>query len=824
MKYEFNHVYSFMYMSTSADSRERPFFWMKEINGEGVFKVPALDYQVSWNVIPRKLECVVTSEQPLRFAQSKLAILRDRYQEFGQRHTFRLARKGQDRKTNSLFYILEDEFHIYHRFYPGREDALLEDDQIELIVAGIEPRNIYDAFLKLNWPALEETIATATSRLSGTGAAEADIEGGEGMTQEFKTSLVYPASSVHADIDAQVKTIMQSIAGMLNSQGGHLYIGVNDDGVATGIVNDYEYLNSSRNDTNRYPLNTDGYLNKITTSIGSFLGTEAKALAVPEIRTSKSGNSYCDVIIQSSLWPVWLNGNELFVRTGVNTSRYLDDQITKFIIRRFGQNIQSLSFKPIEEEEAEKLIRMPDVESEPSSVEMVPVVEQQPSDAIRATFSLFEDETVGHFLYFLPEGQYQLLSAKEMAPANFEYRVSLPRSYNCHQGYDLVVCYDNGDTDLVNLRTALYGTGKFKERIIDGDVRNRGWNNGRSIVNAFCVKNNQKNKDLVAFVSHSEEGYYLKVHELTAFTTNGTPHQKLGNSGNAILVSGATLAYSIRIKSDKGARTVLNNLGIIRRDKDHSLGKPLKDIRNNYKDTFREILALIPDEDEQVIPVRDSGESSVAAPTQTAHGIGKEFNELFVITIDGEYRHLNGERFRTLARFLEDTPDTYARMADKLRRLYPDIKGELFLVFCKQSPYITGENKAVLFKTLLTRQFAYIKSGHDMSTRLPVTQVSLGEETGVHYTIISKVFSDGFRIVTPYGTYNREELMVRGGTVVDDQTIPPDLIKQQIIELRRTFPRMTDMEMAEEITKRGYPVARRTVTKYRKQLNLPSTR
>ena len=68
----------------------------------------------------------------------------------------------------------------------------------------------------------------------------------EGQTLEFKTSLVFPPNNQGKDdIRQQSENIMRVIYSMMNTDGGTLYIGVNDDGDIVGLYNDLLYFSGS---------------------------------------------------------------------------------------------------------------------------------------------------------------------------------------------------------------------------------------------------------------------------------------------------------------------------------------------------------------------------------------------------------------------------------------------------------------------------------------------------------------------------------------------------------------------------------------------------
>ncbi|MDE6360618.1 MAG: ATP-binding protein [Muribaculaceae bacterium] len=89
-------------------------------------------------------------------------------------------------------------------------------------------RSIYD-LLRLRMPDIDVSRVNAC----------------EDQHHEFKESLVYPAgNNMKPDEKKQGLEIAQVICGMLNTEGGTLYIGVANSGVPRGLVNDFVYINN----------------------------------------------------------------------------------------------------------------------------------------------------------------------------------------------------------------------------------------------------------------------------------------------------------------------------------------------------------------------------------------------------------------------------------------------------------------------------------------------------------------------------------------------------------------------------------------------------
>lgn len=72
----------------------------------------------------------------------------------------------------------------------------------------------------------------------------------EDQFTELKTSIIYSAKdgNMLPNERVQIEEIMKVVCSFLNKAGGTLYIGVNDSGMAIGLINDFIYLNKGHRD------------------------------------------------------------------------------------------------------------------------------------------------------------------------------------------------------------------------------------------------------------------------------------------------------------------------------------------------------------------------------------------------------------------------------------------------------------------------------------------------------------------------------------------------------------------------------------------------
>src|SRR3974390_1357879 len=95
----------------------------------------------------------------------------------------------------------------------------------------------------------------------------------------------------------------------------------------------------------------------------------------------------------------------------------------------------------------------------------------------------------------------------------------------------------------------------------------------------------------------------------------------------------------------------------------------------------------------------------------------------------------------------------------------------------------------------------------------------IADQVGVHVTTVSRAVDDKW-VQTPRGLFPLKRFF--GGGRQNDQThenVAYEVMKQKLMELvsdeDKSNP-LSDEELVNRLNEAGYPVARRTVTKYRK--------
>ncbi len=114
----------------------------------------------------------------------------------------------------------------------------------------------------------------------------------------------------------------------------------------------------------------------------------------------------------------------------------------------------------------------------------------------------------------------------------------------------------------------------------------------------------------------------------------------------------------------------------------------------------------------------------------------------------------------------------------------------------------------------------------DESLLHPMILKDVAEKTGLDISTISRVSNSKY-VQTNYGVYSLKFFFNDGYTTEDGEEMSVreirKILKECIDEENKKKP-LTDDELADILKSKGYPIARRTVAKYRQQLNIPVAR
>ncbi len=128
-------------------------------------------------------------------------------------------------------------------------------------------------------------------------------------------------------------------------------------------------------------------------------------------------------------------------------------------------------------------------------------------------------------------------------------------------------------------------------------------------------------------------------------------------------------------------------------------------------------------------------------------------------------------------------------------------------------------------KAIINHQRAFLDFGPEHIHPLKMQQIA--DLVGVHVTTVSRAVDDKW-VQTPRGVFPLKRFF--GGGKENKQTgedVAYEVMKQRLQDLINVEDKsspLSDEELVTKLNDSGYPVARRTVTKYRKMLKIPSSR
>jgi RNA polymerase sigma-54 factor len=108
----------------------------------------------------------------------------------------------------------------------------------------------------------------------------------------------------------------------------------------------------------------------------------------------------------------------------------------------------------------------------------------------------------------------------------------------------------------------------------------------------------------------------------------------------------------------------------------------------------------------------------------------------------------------------------------------------------------------------------------------PLNLLQIANQVGVHVTTVSRAVDDKW-VQTPHGIFPLKRFFGGGTQTASGEEIGWETIKQKLLEIIGNEDKaepLSDEDLVTKLGEAGYPVARRTVTKYRKMLKIQSSR
>ncbi|HEV3082350.1 MAG TPA: RNA polymerase sigma-54 factor, partial [Gemmataceae bacterium] len=127
-------------------------------------------------------------------------------------------------------------------------------------------------------------------------------------------------------------------------------------------------------------------------------------------------------------------------------------------------------------------------------------------------------------------------------------------------------------------------------------------------------------------------------------------------------------------------------------------------------------------------------------------------------------------------------------------------------------------------RAIIQHQRAFLDQGPDHIQPLKMQQIA--DQVGVHVTTVSRAVDDKW-VQTPRGIFPLKRFFGGGTQTASGEEVAWEQIKrklEEIIDQEDKSNPLSDEDLVTKLQESGFPVARRTVTKYRKMLDIPSSR
>ncbi|MFM8579442.1 MAG: RNA polymerase factor sigma-54 [Planctomycetaceae bacterium] len=137
------------------------------------------------------------------------------------------------------------------------------------------------------------------------------------------------------------------------------------------------------------------------------------------------------------------------------------------------------------------------------------------------------------------------------------------------------------------------------------------------------------------------------------------------------------------------------------------------------------------------------------------------------------------------------------------------------------------QRRSTLLKTaqaIVDHQTRFLSEGPEAIEPLKMQQIA--DRIGMHVTTVSRAVDDKW-LQTPRGLHPLRRFFVGGTVSADGEEVAWDAVRLKMQEVIDTEPKdqpYSDDELVEQLAKQGITLARRTVTKYRKAMDIPSSR
>lgn len=136
-----------------------------------------------------------------------------------------------------------------------------------------------------------------------------------------------------------------------------------------------------------------------------------------------------------------------------------------------------------------------------------------------------------------------------------------------------------------------------------------------------------------------------------------------------------------------------------------------------------------------------------------------------------------------------------------------------------------NDTMLLTMKTIINIQHDYFLEG-DITKMKPMKLKDIADQIEMDISTVSRVVSSKYA-QTHFGTFLLKEFFSKSIVDEDGQDVSTDVVRnllQKLVKEENKQHPLTDTELMKLVQKAGYPLARRTIAKYREQLHIPVSR
>ena len=352
MNYEVGKQYEMKVVDIRKDSAGYNYIVLHDDDPNKEYRVYNI-LKCQYESLPDTLYVVVKSIDEfgkIKFVQDIARLNKEHYHK-GKLYAFDVIDVKEDHNTNTPYYILEDDFNS-HRYYFSGEQKYSKGGTCILEIEGVNDRGFL-MLKEVEHPKSEEVEQALSEPVDHTEDSMASLWGSlpvldvgdESQTVEFKSSIVFPPGGKgKADIDRQLLNILRELTAFMNTDGGSLFIGVHDKTKKVlGIEDEFVHLNDESRDaySGSYSENRDGYELKIRNEIDRLCPSLANSL-ISFSFNQLQGRTYCKIDVRTANRPIFLDGDQLYVRQGNRLKLLKGDEITFFVWSRMTVSLREV--------------------------------------------------------------------------------------------------------------------------------------------------------------------------------------------------------------------------------------------------------------------------------------------------------------------------------------------------------------------------------------------------------------------------------------------------------------------------------------------------